>query len=324
MPQYTVTAFNFTQNGGWGALYNTSVTATLDDDDATYLGQGDADESVSINGGAFGTTDSVPYIINSTFTDSGGGSHTEDFYFFQTAGEWYFIPAPGSAFTVGATLGPGGGASSTSGWDYSAVACFTKGTLIATDSGSIPVEDLVVGDLVRTVSGADQPVRSIQKRKLTQQEIESNPKLGPIRIVAGALGNGLPERDLCVSRQHRMLVNSKITDRMFGVPDALVAAIRLTELPGIFVDPIAAQVAYYHLIFDSHELIYAEGAPTESFYTGKEALKTLSLDARAEFEQIFKAQGLPHSACFIPTLKQQRRLVARHMKSHKILLENFP
>ena len=324
MPQYTVTAFNYTQNGGWGTQYNTSFSATLDDDDATYMGQGDANESVSINGGAFGTTDSIPYIINSTFTDSSGGSHAEDFYFFQTGGNWYFIPAPGSAFTVGATMGPGGGANSTTGWNYSAVTCFTQGTLIETDRGPILVEDLIVGNLVRTRDAGEQPVRSILKRELTQQEIEDNPKLRPIRITAGALGKGLPERDLCVSRQHRMLVHSKIADRMFGAPDALVAAIRLTELPSIFVEPIAAQVTYYHLLFDSHEVIYAEGAPTESFYSGAEALKTLPLAARDEFLQLFPMQGLPHSACFIPAIKQQRQLVARHMKNNKILLECFP
>ena len=52
------------------------------------------------------------------------------------------------------------------------------------------------------------------------------PKVQPVRILAGALGHGMPQRDLLVSRQHRMLVSSAICERMFGLEQVLVSAIK--------------------------------------------------------------------------------------------------
>ena len=94
-------------------------------------------------------------------------------------------------------------------------------------------------------------------------------KLWPVRICVGALGNGLPERDLLVSRQHRMLVSSRIALRMFGQADVLIPAIRLTALPGIAIDTNVTEVEYFHILLANHEVVFAEGAATESLYTGK-------------------------------------------------------
>lgn len=104
MAQYTVTAFRWSGTG-YNALYNTSYSAVIDDDDANLDGAADTNETVSINGSAFGATAGPPYDINVAFTDTNGDPHVETFYFFNTGGSWYFIPGPGSAFTVGATLG---------------------------------------------------------------------------------------------------------------------------------------------------------------------------------------------------------------------------
>lgn len=83
-----------------------------------------------------------------------------------------------------------------------------------------------------------------------------------------------------VSRQHRMLVRSKVAERMFGRPDALVSAIKLTALPGIYVDDQVEEVEYFHILFDQHEIVWAEGAPSESMFAGPEALKSIPAVAR--------------------------------------------
>ena len=155
-------------------------------------------------------------------------------------------------------------------------------------------------------------------------DLRANPKRLPVCILAGALGEGLPSRDLLVSRQHRMLVNSKIALRMFNSPEVLIPAIKLTALPGIFVDETIEEVEYFHLLFDRHEVIFAEGAPTESLFTGPEALKSLSAAARREIFDIFpELENTTHSpdpARLIPQGRQQAQLVARHLKNDKPLL----
>ena len=121
-----------------------------------------------------------------------------------------------------------------------------------------------------------------------------------------------------------MSVRSKIAERMFGMYEVLVPSIKLIELPGIFVDETIESVEYFHLLFDRHEIIYAEGAPTESLFTGPEALKSLSPEAREEiltiFPEVAKLDYSPEPAGYIPPGKLQKQLVARHAKNNKPLL----
>ncbi|WP_228850123.1 Hint domain-containing protein [Halocynthiibacter styelae] len=173
------------------------------------------------------------------------------------------------------------GISASSLLEQTGIVCFTSDTRIRTPDGEVAIQDLAVDDIVNT-SGSTAKLRWIDHRKVTQAELLDDPKLRPVRIMAGALGNNRSVRDLLVSRQHRMLVSSKITQRMFNQDSVLVAAIKLTGLPGIFVDDCVEEVEYIHLLFDKHEVIFAESAPSESLYTGTEALKSIAPEARDE------------------------------------------
>ncbi len=206
----------------------------------------------------------------------------------------------------------------------SGVPCFTKGTRILAQNGEVSIEELAPGDLVQTIEQGLQRIRWIGRRRFEHASLTENERLLPIRILAGALGEGLPSRDLLVSRQHRMLVRSRIAKRMFGETEVLIPAIKLTALPGIFVDDTVPCVDYFHLLFDSHQVIFAENAPTESLYTGEEAIKSLSVEARNEIFEIFPELAEPglsgSPARFIPYGRQQKQLVQRHLKNNKPLL----
>ncbi|MGY9039872.1 MAG: Hint domain-containing protein, partial [Rhodobacterales bacterium] len=167
------------------------------------------------------------------------------------------------------------------------IICFAAGTEIITSEGPVNVEDLAVGAQVLTMDRGMQPVRWIGSRALGPQELAARPKLKPIKISAGALGNGTPMKDLVVSRQHRILVRSVIAERMFDVQEILVAAIKLVGLPGIEVVEDADSVEYFHILFDQHEIIFSNSAATESLFTGPEALKAVTEDARAEILELF-------------------------------------
>ncbi len=206
--------------------------------------------------------------------------------------------------------------------DIELLVCFCKNTQIETANGPKSVQDIKLGDLVVTESGL-QPVRWVGRRKVSLKELADNPKLRPVLIKAGALGMGLPNADLRISRQHRMLANGPIVQRMFNEDKVLISAIRLVDLPGIYVDEESTTVEYFHLLFDQHEVIYANGSPSESLFTGPEALKALSDAARDEiltlFPEVLEIGYAPEVAAFIPKRSRQRRLVDRHSGNQKPL-----
>jgi hypothetical protein len=145
------------------------------------------------------------------------------------------------------------------------IPCFTPGARIATPEGWRLVEDLCPGDLVLTEDAGAQPLAWCGGRSLTHAELLASPPLWPIRIAAGALGLNLPERDLTVSPQHRMLVTGPRAELIFGEAEVLVAATHLVGLPGITRELPQAGITYLHLMFDDHQIISAEGCLTESF-----------------------------------------------------------
>lgn len=197
--------------------------------------------------------------------------------------------------------------------------CFCAGTRIeVADGRTCVIEELKVGDLVRTSDGL-HPIRWIGSRHFGPGEIADNPKLRPIRIRPGALGQGLPERTLVVSRQHRMLVSSKISKRMFGTTEVLVPAIRLTALPGIDVQDDIGSVTYFHIMFDEHAVVFAEGAPSESLLVGPQTLKMLPIESRNEvlsfFPELMGTNIQQKPARYVPEGRRQKNLIARHLKN---------
>lgn len=207
--------------------------------------------------------------------------------------------------------------------DQTGVMCFVHGTRILTETGQTPVEALRPGMQVYNADGELKEIIRVFSKEFSALALRLNPNLRPVRITKGALGANLPSRDLLVSRQHRMLLRSKIAMRMFNTAEVLIPAIKLIECPGIFIDGTIETVTYFHVLFAGHEVIYAEDALSESFYTGPEALKTLSPEARAEiltlFPEIAQIQSAPDPARFIPAGKSQKQFVARHLKNDKAL-----
>lgn len=202
------------------------------------------------------------------------------------------------------------------------IVCFTRGTLIDCADGARPVETLRVGDLVRTLDRGLQPVRWIASRRLGA-ELAAQPRLCPIRIRKGALGPGMPAADLLVSPQHRILVRSGIAQRMFGAAEVLVAAKQLLELEGVEIAQTDS-VEYVHFAFDRHEIVTANGAPSESLYPGPQALKSLGRAARDELFAIFpllqEAQEPPAAARELVSGRQGRKLASRHAMNDRPLV----
>jgi hypothetical protein len=132
--------------------------------------------------------------------------------------------------------------------------CYCRGTLILTQRGEVAIEDLAIDDTVVTFSGEAKPIKWIGRRSYAGRFIAGNRGVLPIVVRAGALAPELPVRDLWLSPGHALLLD--------GV---LVPAEHLVNGLTILQAGPVDEVEYFHLEFEGHEVILAEGAPAESY-----------------------------------------------------------
>jgi uncharacterized repeat protein (TIGR03803 family) len=140
------------------------------------------------------------------------------------------------------------------------VACFRRGTLIEIARGlQRKVEDLKIGDKLRTASGALRPIKWIGRRSYAGRFIVGRKNILPVCFKAGSLGDNVPERDLWISPQHAMYFASADHG---GV---LIEAKDLINGTSIVQPEHTDSVEYFHIELDSHDVIVAEGALSETF-----------------------------------------------------------
>ena len=166
------------------------------------------------------------------------------------------------------------------------IPCFTPESLVETAMGLRRAEDLRAGDRVLTRDNGFQEIRWACASPLTASELSRRPNLRPVRIRAGALGGGLPERDMLVSPNHRMLISGPETALYFAEPEVLVAAKFLVNGTGVTRVEVGA-VNYIHFMFDRHEVVRADGAWSESFQPGDYTLAAIDQDQRQEILALF-------------------------------------
>ena len=212
----------------------------------------------------------------------GGGNDTgSTFYLYQgTGSDGTLYATDGTAtFTIGQNVTAiVNGLSNSFEADVSGVICFTRGTLIRTPDGDRRIEDLRAGDLVDTLDNGPMPIRWIMGR-----ECRASGNFAPILIREGALGNS---RDLRVSPHHRMLVGGWRAQLMFGEAEILVPAKALIDNVRILRDE-GGTVEYFHILFSTHQIVFAEGIPSESFHPGQQGWCAIERAARDEILKIF-------------------------------------
>jgi hypothetical protein len=155
------------------------------------------------------------------------------------------------------------------------VICFTAGTRLATPGGARPVESLREGDRVNTRDGGPQEILWIGHRRLTGAQMHALPELRPVRIRAGALAADRPDADLVVSPRHRVLIEGRSADALFGTREVLVAAEDLVNDRSVLRDHAAREVTYIHLLLPRHHIVRANGVETESFHPASTDLRTV-------------------------------------------------
>ena len=253
---------------------------------------GGADQGDATNGYVFSALSTTAYGTLAFDTTTG----TFTFFIDRAA-----VMASGADQVVSFTItGTSGGNTDEDTVFIQLLICVLRGTLIRTAAGPVPVEDLRPGDLVETKDNGLQPIKWVGLRPVGQTELQADPSLRPIRIRAGALGHDIPVRDLGVSPQHRVLVSDWRAELLFGAHEVLVPAKALIDDHAITVDHSMQPIEYYHVLFDAHEIMFTEEAPTESFYPGPYSMRELGDAARVElqklFPELFQGDGIGDTA----------------------------
>ena len=173
-----------------------------------------------------------------------------------------------SPFTTGANIG----FTTTGTYAF----CFAPGTGIATPTGEVAVERLSIGDPILTADGRSVPVRWIGRQTLSK--LFAGDRARPVLSRAGAVGQGLPHRDLTVTADHGMILDGFVINA-----GALVNGTTITRLP---LSDLPARVTYYHVETAAHDVILAHGAAAETFvdYAGRAAF-----DNHAEYLALYGA-----------------------------------
>ncbi len=132
--------------------------------------------------------------------------------------------------------------------------CFCAGTWIEMRRGQKRVENLKIGDKVMTAAGAARPIKWIGRRSYNSRFVMGRKDILPICIKAGALDDNVPKRDLWISPNHAMYLD-----------DVLIEAKDLVNGVSIVQTEHADKIEYFHIELESHDVIIAEGALSESF-----------------------------------------------------------
>lgn len=177
---------------------------------------------------------------------------------------------------------------------------FARGTLIAlADGRQVPVEDLALGDAVITRDHGAQPLRWKGTVSLRAEGV-----FAPITVQPGVMGNLRP---LTVSPYHRLFLYRRAARDIAGASGLLVQARHLVDDSAILRRE-GGVVEYFSLVFDAHEVIYAEGVPCESLMVCPAVLTRLPEDLAQPLQNAFPGLSQSHHSGAMPDQQVVSRL----------------
>jgi hypothetical protein len=168
-------------------------------------------------------------------------------------------------------------------------ACFLAGTRVRTPLGEVPVEELAIGALVDTLNGP-LPVKWIGRQKFKKTGSSWHWSVAPIRVARFALDDHYPTRDLYLSPKHCLFVDGVLIPVEHLVNGRSVAPAKMDD---------SEVIEYFHIELETHEVIFAEGAPAESLLvtTGREGFANF-----VEYERLYGSEERPAMKPFAPVL----------------------
>ena len=173
------------------------------------------------------------------------------------------------------------------GFGEPGVICFKPGTMVATPSGLKPVQFIQPDDIILTKDNGPQKIVWRGERRMTGARLFAMPHLRPVRLCADALGGGIPDAELLVSPEHQVVLRGPSARRLFNEPEVLVQAKELVNGHTIWVDKAVREVTYIRLMFEQHQIIWANGVETESFHSAGTSLEMVVEPQRKTLLNLF-------------------------------------
>ena len=144
--------------------------------------------------------------------------------------------------------------------------CFLKGMRVQTVDGDREIQDLRIGDRIPTVFGGTRSIKAISsyshKKRDPLQRWDKH--VLPVRIAPSALAPGVPHADLYLTRGHSLLIDGILFPASSLINDTTITLYEARELD---------ELEFLHVMFDSHDVLYVEGAPCESQLAGSEPVQ---------------------------------------------------
>jgi Hint domain len=165
-------------------------------------------------------------------------------------------------------------------------------TLIDTEFGPRPVQDLRPGDLICLAGGDIAPLRA-----LITQQLPACGWFAPVELRAPFFGL---HQSILVAQDHHLLLTGPDADYLFGESHLLVKARHLQHHNGARLCPGLLQTMY-QLLFDNHTCVQAGGIGSESLFAGQIAAQPALL-ARSTLAQMPAARMPRHKCRFRPVL----------------------
>ncbi|WPY94281.1 Hint domain-containing protein [Limimaricola variabilis] len=169
-----------------------------------------------------------------------------------------------------------------------AVAAFAHGAQIPTERGLVAVEDLLPGDKVKTVGRGFRTLLWRGGTTLVADVPGQSPEMGRLtRVAADALGIARPMHDLVLGPMANLVRHGAAIERLTGHRAAALPARDLIDGMGVVELRPPSAVQVFHLGFERHERILANGVEVESYHPGPARLARLSPEDRALFLSCF-------------------------------------
>jgi hypothetical protein len=200
---------------------------------------------------------------------------------------WPYVPGETITVEVFANFNDGSSVLTGGGVLIPVTICFGQGSEILTAAGYKAVETLKAGDAVMTRDNGLQEIRWIGSTHVPAAKMMADENLRPVKIAAHTFGQNMPERDLTVSRQHRILVEDWRAELLFESDKVLVPAHALVNGKTVTNENPAEGATYFHIVFDEHEVIDAQGLMTESFHPCRATVLGMKPEARTELFALF-------------------------------------